>query len=224
MNKKTAKEILEKVKKDYSKISNEFDKTRQNEWSEFKEILPFIKDNSKVTDLGCGNGRLYNFIVKNNKTIKYTGIDNNKDLLKKAKRNKNTNFILGDMLEIPLKDNSQDSVITIAAIHHIPSKGLREQAIKEIERVLKKNGTLILTAWNLFQPKYKKYTWYSLIKHIVSFGKYDYKDTLIPWGNSGVKRYYYAFTKKELEKLLEKKFEIIKKVINKNFTYICRKK
>jgi ubiquinone/menaquinone biosynthesis C-methylase UbiE len=225
MNEETAQKLLKKVLEDYNNISEDFDKTRKNSWEEFETFIPYIKPNQKLADLGCGNGRFYKFIKKHCQ-ISYTGIDNNSPLLQKAQESyPEAKFIKGDLLKIPLKNDSQDIAIAIASLHHIPSNKYRTKAIKEIHRILKKNGILILTVWNLFQPKYKKYIWKSRIRHLLSFGKYDSRDVFIPWGKSGVDRYYYAFKQKELEKLLEKnKFEIIKETKENNLIFICKKK
>ena len=225
MNTKTAQELLKKVKEDYNKISEEFHQTRQHGWSEFNQAIKYIKNSDEIIDIGCGNGRFYSYL-RDKRNCSYLGIDNNKDLIKKASHSfKNTKFKLGDILKIPQKDGNSDFAASIASIHHIPSKELREKAIIEISRVIKKNGTLFLTAWNLFQPKYKKYIWQSRLRHIYSFGKYDWHDTFIPWGKSGVKRYYYAFTGKELRKLLsENGFKILEEKTGNNFVFICTKK
>ena len=112
----------------------------------------------------------------------------------------------------------------IASIHHIPSQELQGKAIQEIHRILKPTGIAIITVWNLHQPKYKKYIWYSWIKWLLSLGAYDINDVFIPWGNSGINRYYHAFTKTELEKLIKKNgFEIIKYEITDNIIFICKK-
>ncbi|MFH1284373.1 MAG: class I SAM-dependent methyltransferase [Candidatus Peregrinibacteria bacterium] len=224
MNEKTANELLKKVAEDYKKLSDEFDTTRKYDWKEFEFFLPYIKNNDFLVDLGCGNGRFFQFIHKHKK-IKYLGIDNNPPFIKKAQKTyKNATFIEGDMLNIPVEDKKADIVISIAALHHIPSKKLRAATIEEMHRILRKNSTLMLTVWNLFQPKYKKYIWKSRLKHILSLGKYDSRDTFIPWGKSGIKRYYYAFKEKELKNLLEKKFKIIKEIKGNNLVFICRKK
>jgi len=224
MRNKTAKELLAKVKKDYSKISTEFNITRKRDWKEFLTILPFIKNKETLVDLGCGNGRFTEFLKNHKKHVNYIGIDNNKELLGKAKENFGAKFQEGDLLKTGLPSNSVDHIISIAAFHHIPSKKLRIKSLREINRTLKQNGTFSLTVWNLFQPKYKKYIWRSRLKHILSFGKYDSRDTFIPWGKTGVKRYYYAFTKNEIKNLLEKNgFTIVKEKIGRNFLLICKK-
>lgn len=224
MNEKTAKFLLKKVIKDYSNISDSFDKTRKHSWKEFETFLKYIKTGQRIVDLGCGNGRFYEFINKHKK-IKYIGIDNATPLLKKAKKSfPEITFIKGDLLKIPIENKKIDVALSIASFHHIPSKKLKDKAINEICRILKNKGILIITAWNLFQPKYEKYIWQAYLKHILSFGKYDSRDTFIPWEKSGVKRYYYAFKFEELKKLLEKKFEILEKHKGNNFVFICRKK
>lgn len=224
MNKKTAKNLMEKVVKDYSEISEDFHKTRKADWKEFHLYLDFIKNQQNITDLGCGNGRFYHFLKKH-RQINYIGIDNNKKLLEKAIEHFSDKlFKYGDLTAIPLEKSSIDTACCIAAFHHLPSKQLREDSLKEISRTLKDDGTFILSVWNLFQPKYKKYIWYSRLKWLLSFGKYDLNDTFIPWSNTGVKRYYHAFTTKELRKLLKRNgFQIISEHIARNITIICKK-
>lgn len=223
MREKTAISLLKKVIKDYTEISEEFDQTRKTKWEEFDIFLKYIKDKNTVADVGCGNGRFYEFL-KRHKTTKYIGIDNNKKLLEKAKKEKDAKFIKGDLLKIPLGKESVNIVLEIASLHHIPSKKLREKAIKEGNRILKKNGIFIVSVWNLFQPKYKKYIRKAFLKAILTLGKYDTRDAFIPWAKK-TERYYYAFKEDELEKLLKKTgFEILEKEKNNNIVFICRKK
>jgi tRNA (uracil-5-)-methyltransferase TRM9 len=219
-----AKKLLKKVKEDYNQISAEFDQTRKHSWKEFESFLEYISEGDSIADLGCGNGRLYDFL-RGKKEIKYIGIDNSEELIKAAKKNfPEVKFKVGDLLDIPEKDESTDVAAAIASFHHIPSKELREKSVKEISRILKANGIFILSVWNLFQPRYKKYIRKSRIKSLTTLGKYAPRDTLIPWGKTGVMRYYYAFKEKELENLLKKAgFEILDHQKGNNLVYICRK-
>jgi len=224
MNTKFEQEIIEKVSQDYDKIAEEFDKTRQYSWKEFEKFKKYIKDNEKLADLGCGNGRLLDFLKKEGIHTKYTGIDNSKKLLEKARaQHRNEKFIKEEITKTSLHKNSQDTVTAIASIHHLPSKKTRQKALEEIARILKPEGYAIITNWNLYQKKYKKYIWKARIRSLYSFGRYSKQDTFIPWGKSGVKRYYYAFKKDELEELLPKNLKIIEKSIGNNLVYICQK-
>lgn len=235
MRQKTVKKLLDKVIEDYDNIADEFDQTRKNQWPEFSSTLPYIKDGQTILDIGCGNGRFFDFIKKSFK-IKYLGIDKSRKLIEKAVKSyegPNAHFTEGDALNLPIENQIADITVCFAVLHHIPTKDLRAKAVQEMHRVVKKNGILIITVWNLFQKKYKKYIWKARLKAFfclrskysnILFDEYGYRDTFIPWGNSGIKRYYYAFKAKELKKLLVKNnFKILEESVGNNIMFICQK-
>ncbi len=205
MREKHTDKIREIVRKTYDAIAGEFDKSRKSQWLEFLYFLEFIENNVKVLDLGCGNGRLYELL--RSKKVEYLGVDNNSNLLEKAKENfPEARFQLGDMVDLDLPDNHFNAVFCIAAFHHIPGRKLRHKAVSEMHRVLKKKGVLILTVWNLFQWKYLP----ALLKSIGSFMlhlglKYAWNDLRIKWGNHTVGRYYHAFLPKEFLRYFKNK-------------------
>ncbi|MCD6109280.1 class I SAM-dependent methyltransferase [bacterium] len=221
MKQDTAKKLLKKVHDDYLEIADSFSKTRNHPWHEFSSFKKYIKEGDRILDLGCGNGRLYTFL-KDIKNISYTGIDNNETLITYAQKNyPSTNFVVGNLLQIPFHDEA-DILFSIASLHHIPSSDLRNKSIQETNRVLKKNGYAIFTVWNLFQKRYRRHIIKSLFNFIVHFGEYDWNDTFIPWGKTNIKRYYHAFTPNELRKLFKKNgFNIVKMFYTKNNHNIC---
>ncbi len=232
MKAKTAKELLKKVKEDYSKIAPEFDETRKFLWPEFEFFKKHLKNNLTILDFGCGNGRLYELF----ENINYIGIDNNKEFISLAQKNyPSAKFVLGDLIEM-LSPYQADLIFSIAAFHHVPSLALRKKSIHTLRQNLMKNGLLIITVWNLFQKKYFKYILKSIFNFFIKFGKYDWNDTFIPWGKSGIKRYYHAFTPSELKRLFQKNgFEILEMFYTRkgekvpflkshNICLICRKK
>ncbi|MBI2463426.1 class I SAM-dependent methyltransferase [Candidatus Peregrinibacteria bacterium] len=85
MNEKTASFLLEKVRRDYNSIAEDFSATRMREWTEFELFAPYIRNGMKVLDVGCGNGRLLSFFQKRFSNIFYTGIDNASRLLDEAR-------------------------------------------------------------------------------------------------------------------------------------------
>lgn len=217
--------ILKKVIADYDRIAGEFDTSRQYNWPEFQSLDDILFENMEIADIGCGNGRLNKYLETKLKNYNYTGVEKSKKLLTLAqKNNPNQKFIEGDILSIPLKDNKFQLTASIAVIHHLPSPNLRKKSIEELERITEKNGKVFLTVWNLNQPKYKKYLHLALIRSIITLGYYHPRDTFIPWGKTGVKRYYYAFKEKEIEKIIEQSgLKIIKKIKDRNFGYLCQK-
>lgn len=101
--------------------------------------------NKTILDIGCGFGWFeYCFQDKAKKII---AIDIDKKNLLKCKKqinSKNIEFIFGDGLSIPMKENSVDVVVASEVIEHL-SKGSEDIFLREIKRVLKKDGVIYLT-------------------------------------------------------------------------------
>jgi len=205
MRKKITDKIRGLVKEAYGAIAGEFDRTRKRQWLEFQHFLEFIENDVKVLDLGCGNGRFYELLKP--KKVDYLGIDNSSSLLEKARENfPDAKFKLGDMVDLDLSDGSFDAILSIASFHHIPSRKLRKKVVDEMYRVLKSDGVLIITVWNLFQWKYLVNLVKAITSFILHFGfKYAWNDLWIKWGGHIQKRYYHAFLPKEFISYFKKK-------------------
>lgn len=171
------KELVEKLNDEekikltidgYDRVSDDWDKTRQNFWPELiTEIKKHIKPNTKILDLGCGNGRLATEIEKLNSesyNLEYLGIDPSKELIKIAqnKYGRNINLESFDGLtlnnninkeNINLENKSFDQVISIAVLHHIPPAKVVNW-LREASRVLKDGSINIFTTWNLSESNY----------------------------------------------------------------------
>jgi tRNA (uracil-5-)-methyltransferase TRM9 len=186
------KEILEINKNFYSHINEEFSNTRQYPWKGWDLILQELdlKNNLKILDLGCGNGRFYEQL-KNKLTTKfeYTGVDTDKGLLDIAKSKYNEGQfklvdIFTDLLTI---EDKYDMVLGFGITHHIPEKNFRREWFENISTLLNKDGYLILSFWNFLDKK-------SLIKAT----ELEENDYWLGWNNKEVKRYCHYYTKEEL--------------------------
>lgn len=208
MKEEYAKYIINKTREDYNLISEDFSRTREYMWEELKPFLdPYIKKGDKVLDLGCGNGRYYQYFK--DKETEYIGIDNSEKLIEIAKKKHLfADFRTGDALNLPFPNNYFDKVVSIAVLHHIPSEKLRKKFMEEARRVLKDNGILVITVWNFHQKKEKKILFkYSFLK-LFGLSRLDFKDILEPWGKKA-ERYYHWFSEKELVDLAkETGFEV----------------
>ncbi len=108
-----------------------------------------IKKGDVVLDLGSGAGIDTILAAKKvGKSGKVIGIDITEEMIEKAKRNaqkqnvKNVEFILGDIENLPLTDNSVDIIITNCVINLTPDK---VKAFSEAYRVLKPGGKIYLS-------------------------------------------------------------------------------
>lgn len=216
MNAKYAQYLIKKTKEDFDKIAESFSESRSQLWPELKELKKHIKDGKRVLDLGCGNGRLFSVFGGSAFGGEYVGVDASPKLIEKAreKYGNGDRFKVANILELPFADNHFGSIWAVAVFHHIPSVKLRLKALEEMRRVLKKDGKIIMTCWNLYQSRYLmillKFTFRKLlglssprIPGVVR-GKLDFKDVFIPWKGTRVQRYYHAFTECELKKLFQK--------------------
>lgn len=209
MKKEYAEYLLEKTRQDYNSIAEDFSRTRRRPWEETRFLFDdYLIPGEKVLDLGCGNGRYFEFFKE--KKVDYFGVDSSEKLIEIArKRYPEGRFQLAEALHLPFPNNFFDKIYSIAVLHHIPSKDFRLQVLKEAYRTLKPNGLLILTIWKF--SRLKKY--YLLLKYtilkLIGKSKLDWGDILEPWGKK-VERYYHCFSKKELENLVKKSGLVIK--------------
>jgi len=123
-------------------------------------------EDKKILDIGCSYGWFEKFIGKKAKEI--IGIDLYEKDLKIAEKEvnlKNIKFEKGSALDLKkFKENYFDIVAMFDVIEHIP-KYTEELALKEIKRILKKNGKLLISTpannfSNFFDP-----AWYFGHRH-----------------------------------------------------------
>jgi arsenite methyltransferase len=116
-----------------------------------------LRGTETVVDVGCGRGLLLNAAARRLTTGKAIGVD----LWQSADQSGNhpettlanaeaegvaehVEVKTGDMRELPFEDQTIDVIVSSLAIHNIPDKGGRAQAVREIARVLKPNGQAAL--------------------------------------------------------------------------------
>lgn len=187
----------------YNTIASHFSQTREYNWEDLYSLADYTKPKDMVLDLGCGNGRLYQILAK--KQAQYIGLDQSEELIKIAQeKNPEVEFVVGEMSALNFPDQKFDAVYCIAALNHIPGRELQLQCLKEMYRVLKMDGKLLMTNWNLFsrsaKAKATKNNWF-IKSSPVGLGV----DIMVPWKSSNGEilgeRYYHGFTVPELTDL-----------------------
>ena len=116
-----------------------------------------LKGDEKVLDVGCGRGLLLIGIAKRLKSGRATGIDvwrtedlsgNSADAVKQNAKlegvSEKVRIETGDARKLVYPDSNYDLVVSSLAIHNIPVPEERAQAIREMWRVLKPGGRLMI--------------------------------------------------------------------------------
>lgn len=172
----------------YDKLARYYDTDKSPVWQEVKDLLRDIKPDVAVLDIGCGTGRVRQVLPDN---IDYTGLDNSPELLDVARRrHSREKFIQADARALPFGDNSFDAVLLIATIHHFLDKAERLKVLNEAWRVLKSDGQIYCTVWNLNRPKFWRH-WRGW-RRVVVPNRHDRE----------IKRTYYAYNRQILEREL----------------------
>ena len=110
-------------------------------------------------------------------------------------------------------DEEFDIVFCFASFNHVAGREFRLKVLSDIKRLLKPEGCLVVTNWNMWRRGAKKSIWKSK--------KIGFKDVITVWQRGEGKKkgeiYYRAFTRGELKRLFKKSgFKILENYLSQN--------
>jgi len=191
----------------YSERASEFDEqsilTLSSEEQDIIKPLTNLPKDSVILELAGGNGRFVFSLAKSGFNIIFSDIAIGSVAKVKSIADKhhinNINYSIIDAEYLPFKNNSLDAIFMVASLHHLPDA---KKAIKEIARVLKPSGQLLIlrepASWQyyIFWPVF-----YVLRRMLRNKNKnaFSLADD-VTWG----------FSKHKLKKLLKPHFKNIK--------------
>lgn len=105
------------------------------------DLIPYGK--GRALDLGCGEG-FYSEYLKE-KGYFTIGVDNNEEMLERVRGKYDELFNLDVQKELPFRSNSFEIILALEVLEHLENP---VKTIKEINKVLKKNGKAIISVPN----------------------------------------------------------------------------
>ncbi|KAJ3212927.1 Alkylated DNA repair protein alkB 8 [Entophlyctis luteolus] len=158
-------ELIERthVQAVYQQIAGHFSATRYKPWPVVQNFLDSIPAGSIGADVGCGNGKYLGV----NPALFTVGSDWSSNLVSIA-RSRGHECMVADNMSLPFRSGSFDFVLSIAVIHHFASFARRVAAVRELARVLRPGGKMLVFVWALEQEDRSK-------------RRFEKQDVFVPW-------------------------------------------
>lgn len=117
-----------------------------------------------ILEVGMGNGWFVGEILKTDKTIRYTGCDYSSVMVAEATRinqqwieRGQAEFLLGEVSKLPFPAKAFNKIFTINTVYFWKNNGI---ALRELKRVLKPGGSLIIAIRPKRQMEHYPFTRY----------------------------------------------------------------
>lgn len=125
------------------------------------ESFPF----AAVLDVGCGTGATLEAIVRTHPEAQAWGLDLSAEMIAKARERLAwvgehaggaVDLQVADAEHLPLADAAVDLVLCVDSLHHYPDA---EAALREMRRVTRPGGRLVIGEWRLAAPLRQLMNW-----------------------------------------------------------------
>ncbi|MBP7822907.1 class I SAM-dependent methyltransferase [Candidatus Gracilibacteria bacterium] len=205
----------------YDDFADTFGRSRDNLlWPELDGLLTDFtthfadRDEWRIGDIGCGNGRLLEHIAREpfldiftSKKVSYTGLDLSQNLLEQAQKKtqlvssfENISWVHGDMLDIGTLCSEKifDSLFFVASFHHLADFQQRLAVLRDAQNLLAPGGRIMMINWNLLHESQTRYS----SSRIQSYENGS-TDFVIKIGQH--QRFYHAFSEQEYQSLAQER-------------------
>lgn len=176
-------------------------------------MLPNL-EGKRILMLGCGTAEESELLSKYNPK-KITGIDISEKSIMVAKESyPNCDFYVGDMLNLPFKENEFDFIFSSLAISHVEDKN---NAFKELYRVLDIDGELLFSVGHPMRFATEKISHNNTSYHVIGFETSDKGSQVLGNYMSHTKQVNYFKDNEVLEEFIAPPSYFFETLINNSF-------
>ena len=210
MDKLSSEKINKLVLSAYDSIAYSYTKAyAENDEYDVKYLEEFISrlEGKVILDMGCGTGT--NAIYLKRKDLLVAGVDGSKKMLDIARKiYPSITFKKQNILKTSFKKEKFDGIVIAYVINHFNQEGLEQLKI-EIDRILKKNGIIFISAHMGEKEKFLPDPLDASIKIYYNFFTVDVLDALF----RNYKKEYYSTRQSfgEEEILCDKMFVVYRR-------------
>ncbi|MGV8151580.1 MAG: class I SAM-dependent methyltransferase [Candidatus Nanoarchaeia archaeon] len=189
-------------------------------WFKFEEeyLKMNIKENSKILEVGCGEGRSLTYLISKGSTL--YGIDHDKNAVLLARNNLslegiNINISYMEANNLLFKNNVFDYVLSLSTPANFGSQ--KNEIYSEMKRVLKPEGEIIINVFNedAFEERIK---FYKKIKSAIK----EIRGTTVIFKEGDKEFVSEQFSREDLEKICRENNLIPIEIRKKGIGYLCR--
>ncbi len=198
----------------YQTFANPFSATRQKINPGVRSILNGILPDTRILDVGCGNGNFLHELARQGFGGSYIGLDFSPALLQQATYALSlisTNMQLARFLIVDISEAGWskaideplfDHILAFAVLHHLPGADRRRKFLLEISDLLVDLGQFSISVWQPTNSDRLKARIQSWEAAGIAEAEVDIGDYLLDWrsGGSGL-RYVHQFNPEELDEL-----------------------
>jgi ubiquinone/menaquinone biosynthesis C-methylase UbiE len=142
-----------------SKVAEQYDrlaKIYDRRWSRYVSdtlnlLITYLEEsrqiigNENILDIACGTGELERMLLDLYPDLKIVGVDISEKMLDVSRlKLPNLEFVKASAIALPFPDHKFDLVVTVSAFHYFDNP---LDTLKEIRRILKPQGKLIILDW-----------------------------------------------------------------------------
>ena len=136
---------------------------RKVHWGRVKAFLENLSAGSLLADIGSGDGKYFGL----NPGVVCVGCDRSWNLLR-VSHEPTHETLCCDIVRLPYLDGIFDATICVAVLHHLASKDRRVAAVRELVRITRPGGRVLIQAWAKEQEENSRLTFVD-------------QDVLVPW-------------------------------------------